>query len=405
MTGTAVAQAIPIAISPILTRLYTPSDFGVFALFFSIVAILGTVVNGRYELAIMLPKKDEDAINIFALGFIINCIISFAILLIILIFNRQITNMLGNSDISLWLYFVPLTLFFMGIFNVLNYFNTRQKNYEDIATANIYKSIVLAVVQLGIGFIKQGVVGLISGQIISQMFANMRLAKNIFKDKILISKISIAKMVVLGKKYRDFPKILMISHAINTISGQILVIMVPLFFGFYELGLIVLAQRVISAPISIISKSISQVFFQEASLLYLKQGGCLPLFKTTIKSLFFMSFVMSVIIWFLAYAIPFVFGQSWEPLIVYVHILIPMYFFSFIDSPLSLMFMVAQQQKMDLIWQVYLIITLICSLIVGRYLGGIVGSLAIYSITYSLAYVINIIICFKFSKGYKYGRR
>ena len=63
MTGTAIAQAIPIAISPILTRIYKPEDFGVFALFLAISSILATVVNGRYELAIMLPKKDEDAIN------------------------------------------------------------------------------------------------------------------------------------------------------------------------------------------------------------------------------------------------------------------------------------------------------------------------------------------------------
>ena len=66
MTGTTIAQAIPIAISPILTRLYTPKDFGVLALFVAITSIFGSIANGRYELAIMLPKKDEDAINIFA---------------------------------------------------------------------------------------------------------------------------------------------------------------------------------------------------------------------------------------------------------------------------------------------------------------------------------------------------
>ena len=68
MTGTTIAQAIPIAISPILTRLYTPKDFGVLALFVAITSIFGSIANGRYELAIMLPKKDEDAVNILALG-------------------------------------------------------------------------------------------------------------------------------------------------------------------------------------------------------------------------------------------------------------------------------------------------------------------------------------------------
>jgi O-antigen/teichoic acid export membrane protein len=71
MTGTAIAQAIPIGISPILTRIYTPDNFGVFAIFFSITTIFGTIASARYELAVMLPEREEDAINIFALGFII----------------------------------------------------------------------------------------------------------------------------------------------------------------------------------------------------------------------------------------------------------------------------------------------------------------------------------------------
>ena len=77
MTGTTIAQAIPIAISPILTRIYTPEDFGVLALFVAITSIFGSIANGRYELAIMLPKKDENAINIFALGLIITFSMSF----------------------------------------------------------------------------------------------------------------------------------------------------------------------------------------------------------------------------------------------------------------------------------------------------------------------------------------
>ena len=108
MTGTTIAQAIPIAISPILTRIYTPEDFGVLALFVAITTIFGTIANARYELAIMLPKKDEDAINIFALGFIITCFISLILLILVLVFNDYFTKLLGNDEISFWLYFVPI---------------------------------------------------------------------------------------------------------------------------------------------------------------------------------------------------------------------------------------------------------------------------------------------------------
>ena len=47
MTGTAIAQAIPILISPILTRLYTPNEFGILALYMAVVSVVAIIVTGR----------------------------------------------------------------------------------------------------------------------------------------------------------------------------------------------------------------------------------------------------------------------------------------------------------------------------------------------------------------------
>ena len=113
MMGTTIAQAIPIAISPVLTRIYTPSDFGLFALFNSLIAVFGVIASGRYELAIMLPKKDEDAINIASLGILISTFFSVFLFFIILFFNDSICSLLNNTDIKPWLYFIPLVVFFM----------------------------------------------------------------------------------------------------------------------------------------------------------------------------------------------------------------------------------------------------------------------------------------------------
>jgi len=111
MAGTSIAQAIPLAISPILTRIYTPKDFGVFALYISIASIISVVATGRYELAIMLPKKDDDAINLVVLSILIACCISIVTFLGISIFNAEITLLLGNPAVSNWLYFIPLSVF------------------------------------------------------------------------------------------------------------------------------------------------------------------------------------------------------------------------------------------------------------------------------------------------------
>ena len=154
MTGTTIAQAIPIAISPILTRLYSPEDFGLFALFIAVSSIIASVSNASYEQAIVLPKKNIDAINIFALGFIINIFITIISLTFIIISHDLIVEFLRNKEISIWLYAVPFVVFLTGTFNLLIFFNNRLKNYKDMARASIYKSIVNAIVQLIFVFFK-----------------------------------------------------------------------------------------------------------------------------------------------------------------------------------------------------------------------------------------------------------
>jgi len=68
ITGSSIAQLVSFAVSPLLTRLYAPEDFGVFQIFSSISGIAGVIATGRLEMAIMLPKERQNAINIFILS-------------------------------------------------------------------------------------------------------------------------------------------------------------------------------------------------------------------------------------------------------------------------------------------------------------------------------------------------
>ena len=127
----------------------------------------------------MLPNKDEDPINIAALGIILTTVISIFLFIIILIFDDKISDLLESTEIRFWLYFVPLSVFLTGFWNVLNYFNIRKKQYLDISKAIILKAIILSTLQVAIGFIKNGATGLISGQLVSQLFANTKLFLNV----------------------------------------------------------------------------------------------------------------------------------------------------------------------------------------------------------------------------------
>jgi len=401
MTGTTIAQAIPIAISPILTRIYTPEDFGVLALFVAISSIFGSIANGRYELAIMLPKKDEDAINIFALGFIITLVISLTLLISVILFHDYFVNILNNKDIGVWLYFIPIAVFFTGLFNILNYFNNRKKYYKDIANATIIKSIITAVIQLSVGFFKGGVSGLISGQLISQMFANMRLFKNITKDRGLIEKISKVKIMALAKRYKDFPKFSMWASLINSLSHHLTNILISTFYDITTLGFYSLTQRLLAMPSGLIGGSISQVFFQQATKEKQETSTAIHTFNSTIKKLLIIGIPSFGILFFIVEDLfAFVFGEEWRMAGIYAKILIPFFLINFISSPLAIIMTVFEKQKIAFVVNLILIVSSVGLIIICQYLNvNFEIFLKVFSLIMSIGYLSFMFYYKKISMG------
>ena len=93
LSGATVAQIITLISIPILTRIYTPEDFGYIAIYLSIANIVAAFSTGRYELAIMLPKKRIEALAIFKGSFKIAVIVPLTSLVAIIflkIFDHKI---------------------------------------------------------------------------------------------------------------------------------------------------------------------------------------------------------------------------------------------------------------------------------------------------------------------------
>ena len=261
MTGSTISQAIPIAISPILTRLYTPEDFGLYAIFVAIITIFGTVVSGRYELAIMLPKNDEDAINIFGLGLLITIFMSLITIILVFIFNDSIAYLLNNQEMKYWLYLVPVSVFLTGCHNQLIYFNNRFKNFKGLSNTLILKSSLSTSVQLLCGLIKRGAAGLISGQIFAQLIADISLARIIVKNKNLLSEINKVKIIEMAQRYINFPKYSILGVLANKLSYQLTNIIISMIYSVSTLGFYSHVQRVLGLPASLIGTSIGRVFF------------------------------------------------------------------------------------------------------------------------------------------------
>jgi O-antigen/teichoic acid export membrane protein len=127
-SGTAVAQLIGVVTMPVITRLYTPADLGVLAVYSSVLAIFGFGAILRYELAYGFPKENDDAINLFGLSLILLCLTTAGFALIFLFGRDLLVNTFDLGAIEQYIWFLLIGFFGMGLYTTLNYWAIRQRD-------------------------------------------------------------------------------------------------------------------------------------------------------------------------------------------------------------------------------------------------------------------------------------
>ncbi len=367
MTGTTIAQAIPIGISPILTRIYSPEDFGIFAIYISIVTILSVLSTGAYDMAVMLPKKDIDALHIMELSIGIVIIISLLTLFIVWIFNEQITLLIGNESISTWLYFIPISIFLTGLVQNMTYWLNRHKYYKEIARSRVLQSASTSGSQLLMGSIGFISFGLIAGRIFGQVVLTLVVGKFfLIKRKKIFKERRKLKIFALAKRYKKFPLYESWSNLLNTSSTELPVILITSFFSVGIAGFYALANRMLLLPMSLIGSSIGQVYFQEASKIKSNKDALRNLTLTIYKKLVMIGTIpISIIIVYGDVIFTFVFGDEWKISGEFAQILGIWILFVFISSPLSNLLVVLEKQKESLYFNILIFISRVLSIVLG----------------------------------------
>jgi O-antigen/teichoic acid export membrane protein len=354
MTGTTIAQAIPIAISPILTRLYSPEDFGLFALYMSIAGMFSIIATGRYELAIMLPKSNEDTLHIVILSAIIILFISCLSLLIIILFQNEILKLLNNDEISQWLYVIPLSVILVGFYQIINFWANRQKSYKVLANSKVIKSASSSASNISLGMLGGFSGGLIVGELVGQFFAIISLLKQnkLYSYIVSMENIKTLKIIALAKKYKKLPLLNAPNALIDGFRMSGINILISQYFSNFILGHFSLAWRMLQAPMVLVGSSLSQVLLQKLSS---SDRG--KLYQIALQFIFKSALIalpIFIFIYLYAYDIfMFVFGNQWKISGEIASLLSPWLFMNFISSPISSIFIILNRQEIMLIFSIF----------------------------------------------------
>ena len=400
--GTTLAQIISILSAPILTRLYSPAAFGMYALFLAITTMMINIASAKYEMAIILPEKDEDGIGLLALSCLLALGLSLLLMVVVVGFGGQIAKLLGNPAIAPWLYFVPIMVFLGGTYNALNYWNNRRKQYKRLAANRVLRTASGSAANLGMG-LKNVEGGLILGAIAGQAITTFMFSWRVWReDKALLLTTTWRSTRQNAIRYKNFPKFLVPSGLVESAASQLPAILISSFFGIATLGFFSLALRMVGLPMGLIAESIRDVFRQKASEDYAKHGNCTTIFNQTFRRLLILSVLpFGAIIFFGPLLFQFVFGPQWRVAGEFSQIMAVTFFLRFVSSPLSSMFYIAEKQKWDLVIQSTLFVIIVVSLVgLSRLGAGAKMAVAAYSAIYSVKYLLELYLSYRFSQGH-----
>jgi len=397
MSGTAIAQAIPVLISPILSRLYTPDDFGVLALYMSITVVIGVIATGRYELAIMLPNKQKSAFNILVLCILLSLITALLTFILLLLFIDPIVVFFEEPKVKDWIYFIPIIVFFTGVYQAFNYWSTRHKTYKRNAFSRISQSTMTAGSQLGYGFIKSGAGGLILGYIIGIITAALVLGWKIIKNiPQLTDELSIKEIKENARKYRNFIRINSPHAFIDSLQDNGIIYLIMYFFSKQILGSYSFAYRILKAPVGLVGNAIYQVSYQKATEAFNAGQNLQPMVKRILINLFIIGFpVFTILFIYTPEFFSFIFGAKWREAGEFAQILIPWIFLNFLANPVSFIAIVVNKQKEAMYFTIANIIVKVLSIVIGGIYGNYFLSFIILSILGSLLMIFALFWYYK----------
>lgn len=374
--GTAGAQLLMILASPVLTRLYSPEDFGLLAVYVSLLSLFTVISSMRYELAIPLPESDQEAANLTILSLFIVIFVTIISGVLIVFAGSYAAKLLGTPKLADFFWLLPVGVFLIGTYQVFNYWSLRTKSFPTIAKTKIRQTISTVAIQI-IGF-KLGGITLVLGQAVGQGAGVLTLAKPAMKRP-EFKGWTWSDLKIVAKRYRSFPLFSTWSGFANTAGMQLPPLMFAALFSPAIAGFYALAHRVLALPTGLIGGAIGNVFFSNAAEDY-RKGQLQPLFENVLDKLVMISIPIMILLIFAGPTLfEFVFGTDWKQAGIFAQWMAVWIGMVFISSPLSILFSVVEKQAVGLLFQSIMLVVRVLVIFIGYKLDNILLTIIMFS--------------------------
>lgn len=344
--GTAAAQALTVLALPVLTRLYSPGEFSLLAVYVAILTMVQVLACLRLEIAIPLPEDDVEAANLLALALLSAASAAALAGALVLGFGRAFFAAIGQPEMQPFGWLLPVGIWLAGSYAAMQFWSTRKKRFPTIARTRMMQAGSGLTAQLGLGWAGAGPVGLMLGHALMAGAGAVNLARQAWRcDRTALGGVTRRGMRRALGTYRRFPLYSTWEALANNAAIQLPVLLIAALALGPEAGFILLATRAIGTPVTLIGGAVGQVYISRAP--DEMRAGRLPEFTAEVlKGLARMG--VAPLVFLAVIAPPFfglVFGEEWRRAGELVAWMTPWFVLKLLSSPVSMVMHVKMMQR------------------------------------------------------------
>jgi len=392
--GTAISQLIIVVSSPIISRIFSPRDFGIVAVYSSVLAILSPIATLRFNFVIPIERDEEAAVNALFTSFLLVFLSTFGVFCFVVIGSDLIVSIFDAEPLRSYMGLLSLGLFGIGCYATMMAWMLRRSNYRAIARTKIAQGASQTLSQIVLGLVGAGPIGLIVGTIIGQTTGVGTLFRQFLKaDRDLLRKTHFTKIIKVVKEYWKFSFLGSWSAILSVAGIHLPVLILSSLYGAQVVGSFSFASRIIALPMSLVGSSVEHVFYGEgAKYASSDPYRLLGLVKKTSKNLFRVALVLTIVfVPFGPWLFSAVFGFDWFEAGQYARWLSIMLLFRFPVQPVTEALEMLRRQGLRLQLSLFRIVLVALSLYVPWKVGFqplatvivyVVCMIVVYSITY-----------------------
>lgn len=348
-TGTAIGQGIYFLAWPILSRLYNPSDFGAFAVYFGIVSVLASIATLRYEDAVVVEKDDQTAADVLKLCGVVALLTSLSAGAVIWLIRHSIAQWTSTPGVRDYLWLVAASTLGAGAYRALSMWAIRRDQYARVAQTKISQGIGMTVTQIGLGAANVGSAGLMIGDVIGWSGGSIYLARMLWRrDRALLRGLCLARLREVSRRYIRFPIFASGGAMLNALGLQLPFLLIASFYGPHTAGSVAFAHRALTIPLVMVAAAVGQVYLRRASrAIEDGKAAMLQLLWRVVLGMLVISVPYVVVVSLLSIRwFGVVFGADWVEAGTYVPILAPLAVMLSVVGPTGYTLSVVERQEL-----------------------------------------------------------